>query len=272
MGRELDHAFLRLGSSVLSERPQAIVDAVLPGRRSRATLARYGAALTAALDVDPLPCTTELYAEMFRVAAADDQWLAIHLIGCVERKGAAARRLWSIAAATVVPVERTCFKRCAVVESRHARMYVDLLEVLFPGALTADFGAQLRALAGRYSMRQQLLVEADGSGPGRLATLDVLVRLNLHAIRAAVCHSLRRAASRSRRGWRRGGGPAIVDTLQGNELARIEETGRLIERRGHGEDAAQLATAFARGLREVNAATSEEAIDFSYNQRFGNYP
>src|SRR5690349_20834400 len=89
---------------------------------------RYLDAMDSALDREPPPFDTSTYADIYANASVDWQWMAVSLITNAEREGDGAKRLWSLAACCDHVDTRRLLKQHAVDESRHALLYLALLD------------------------------------------------------------------------------------------------------------------------------------------------
>ena len=65
---------------------------------------------------------------------------------------------------------------------------------------------------------------------------------------------------------------ATLNTLLSDELKHIAYTAAIVERNTRAIETGELQNLFCRSFYEFNRANSEEPIEFTYNQRFGNYP
>jgi hypothetical protein len=259
------------------ERPLAIARLALArdsATESRAVSApRYLKALERALADELPPFATEVYAELFRAAAQSGQWLVIWLMHAAEDEGQRARRLWSQAAAHG-DGEASLLKRHAVDKSNHVLAYLKLIDVVFPGAVPAALRAELELLSPHYTMSQEVIA-AEADDDDGAAALDVAgwIRANLSELRTAVRHVLLGDAISSHCAEDRAARAApMLRSLLGDEVRHIGDSAQIIESRLHAEDEKAVTAALLRGMREHVRATSEDAVDYTYNVRFGNYP
>ena len=65
---------------------------------------------------------------------------------------------------------------------------------------------------------------------------------------------------------------STLNKLLDDELNHIADTAEIIERQMMDYPAADLQDFFCKAVSDFNRAKSEEPIDYTYNQRFGNYP
>jgi hypothetical protein len=260
--------YVLLNAEQPRDRPAAVARVALSRRKPHVKCTKYMAALERAFWEEFPPFATELYAEIYRGAARSGQWLAMSLMTNAEREGDGARRLWSLAACAGSEEERRLLKRHACDESSHALAYLALLDLTFPGAAAPEFRAELNQLSPHYAMGQEP-VPVEGSPYARRPSVDDYMQMNVAEIRTTIHHLMQREALAAH--WpvaSAGRAVKILDSLLRDELSHVAYTAVLIEERG-GEG---VAGRLAGRLRDFNRITSEEPIDYSYNQRFGIYP
>lgn len=232
----------------------------------------YLTALRAALWEAPLPFGTDVYADHYREASADGQWLAVSLISKAENAGDRARVAWSLAAGSIEPGERRVLKRYAVDASQHVLANVGLLDLVFPDMISTEFRRDLETLCPHYSMGHapDNVGEAGHGGP---PTIDDFLQMNIAGLRMAVCAEMERHSVVSHcPAENRLPAVAALESLFQNGLRHVADTAVLIARRSRGGEPADLWPVFSAALRQFDRRTSEEPIEFSYHQRFGNYP
>lgn len=230
------------------------VDLRYPG----ADCAKYFAGLNQALHDEPPPFGTREYGLIYRNLAVESRWMAVSLVTNAEREGDGAKRLWSLAACSVDAEHRQLLKRHACDESRHALIYLTLLNLSFPGAVSAEFGAELRQLSPGFTMAKELY-PVPGSPYAKVPTLDDFLQMNIAEIRTAIHHTMQRPALAEHcPPQNQAKVVKLQDTLLNDELSHIAYTAVLIERSAAGADPAKLAGLFCRRFREFNAITTEE--------------
>lgn len=236
---------------------------------------RYLTALEKALRDEPPPFGTELYSQIYAEASQSGQWLAISLMTNAEREGDGATRLWSLAACAFDAEEQQLLKRHAVDESRHALAYLALLDLCFPGAVTPEFRAELDGLSPHYSITKELFAVAS-SPYARTPSIDDYMQMNIAEIRTTIHHLMQREAiDRHCPVPNRQKAKRILNSLLKDELKHVAYTAILIERKSTGggdNKAEEFESLFCKRFRDFNYQMSEELIEYSYNQRFGNYP
>ncbi|AZC21378.1 MULTISPECIES: hypothetical protein [Pseudomonas] len=198
------------------------------------------------------------YADIYHEAACDPQWLAISLITNAEREGDGATRLWSLAASTPDAGLAAQIRQHAIDESHHARAYVQMLDIAFPGAVDRKLHAQLLTLSPGYS-RQQAPVAVPGSAFAHPITLDDLIQMNIAEIRTRVHHLMQRPIllqfcpvdSRPRLA-------RILDRLLLDETRHVAYTARLIEGFCTQGEAAQAKALMLERMDDFDAITRHE--------------
>ena len=134
----------------------AIARVALSLRHSPAECPLYLSFLSDALAAEPPPFSSKDYAAVYEEASADARWMAISLMTNAEREGDGATRLWSLSACSSDTRIREQLKAHAVDESRHALLYLALLDLAFPGSVDQDFRRELQQLSPHYSMTMEV--------------------------------------------------------------------------------------------------------------------
>jgi hypothetical protein len=184
--------------------------------------------------------------------------MAVSLITNAEREGDGARRLWSLAACSDDIDERYRLKCHAIDESRHALLYLALLDLTFPNAVSPPFRLELEGLSPRYSMNQRL-VAVEGSPYAKKPSIDDFLQMNIAEIRTTVHHIMQRpalAAHCSRENRSRI--TAIQDSLLRDELYHVAYTAVLIERIARAAKFDEVSRLFRQRFSDFNKITTEE--------------
>jgi hypothetical protein len=226
---------------------------------------RYLTGLGRALRQEPPPFGTAEYRVIYQSLSAESRWMAVSLLRNAEREGDGSKRLWSLAACSIDQQQQQLLKRHACDESRHALIYLALLNLAFPGAVSHEFGIELRQLSPGFSMRMELF-PVPGSPYAKVPTIDDFLQMNIAEIRTAIHHTMQRAALA-------GHCPPenlaritqLHDALLMDELSHIAYTGMLVDRIGAGVDPERLAALFRRRLHDFNAITTGELGDNVYD-------
>ncbi|HXA16684.1 MAG TPA: hypothetical protein VN380_06825 [Thermoanaerobaculia bacterium] len=234
-------------------------------RGSVAPYRHYFDALHAALHDEEPPFGSGTYANVYRDAASEGQWLAVSLITNAEREGDGATRLWSLAACSADEQEQQLLKRHAVDESRHALAYLALLDLTFPDAVDAEFRGELNALSPHYSMAQEVHA-LEGSPYARCPSVDDYMQMNIAEIRTTIHHMLQRAAIAEHC-------PAanlaratnILDSLLRDELRHVAYTAELIDHKAAAIEPDALRTRFCKRMKDFSDITRQELGQFVFD-------
>jgi hypothetical protein len=224
----------------------------------------YVAAMNEALKREPPPFDSEAYATIYHDSALDARWMAVSLITNSEREGDGSRRLWSLAA-FAEEEERHQLKRHAVDESKHSLMYLGLLDLAFPGAVSPEFRTELRQLSPGFAMHKALY-PVPGSPYAKAPTIDDFVQMNIAEIRTTIHHVMQRQAlalhcpPENLPGLKR-----VQDGLLRDELAHVGYTAALIERLTSHLDYAKVADLVRRRFHDFNQITREELGDNAFD-------
>ncbi len=218
----------------------------------------YHEALITACRKAPPPFGTRSYGEIYRDAAMNPWWMATSLMTNAEREGEGARHLWDLAACTPDARVAAQIQEHAIDESRHARAYIAMLDLAFPGAVDDEFHAQLATLSPGYT-RLSLLQPHEGSPYANPITVDDLIQMNIAEIRTRVHHLLQRpmllahcAPERRRRLAR------VLDALLLDETRHIAYTAALIEEFACSGEAELVKRLMQERLSDFNAITNED--------------
>lgn len=225
-----------------------------PGLR----LPLYFGAMEDALKSEPPPFDTSSYADVYRVSSASPQWMAVSLITNAEREGDGAKRLWSLAACSDDPNIQRLLKSHAVDESRHALLYLGLLDLTFPGMVEPSFRKELNQLSPGY-LPEHTLVAVPGSPYAKKPSIDDFLQMNIAELRTAIHHIMQRPA------LARHGSPSsrqrvtrIQESLLRDELKHVAYTAVLIEQLAATIPDGQLAALFRRRFHDFNGITRDE--------------
>ena len=262
--------YAHLSAQKSIDRPETTVRLAFSRRKPPVECPRYLAALKRALWEEYPPFATDLYEEMYGSASSNGQWLAMSLITQAQREGEKAKRLWALAAnCGDNPAEQQFLKQQACAESKHSLAYLKLLDIVFPKAVDPAFRSELNQFSPNYSMSQELSSPNGGGQP----SLNDYLNLNIDEIRTVVqqVFQLQAIPQHCAAGETEQAAKTLNKLLK-DELNNIADTAELIEQKTMGQTAAELDAFFSKGVSDFNRARSEEPIEYTYNQRFGNYP
>jgi hypothetical protein len=230
-----------------------VVDLTVAALRNRGgpPFDRYADCLRMACAACPPPFGMAWYGDKYRDLALDRDWLATSLVANAAKEAEGARDLWRLAGATDDPVVAHRIRLHAIDESRHARLYVAMLEVAFREVVPEEVRAVLRTFAPRYK---------DPERPtftdvlARKSVLDAVIQMNLGEIRTRIHQLLLTPViTEYCPAERRGALMGILRALMLDETRHIEYTAELIE------------DAMARGEEEFVRRTMAARLD-EFNQ------
>jgi hypothetical protein len=215
----------------------------------------YARSLRAAcLDVPPV-FGSAWYGDRYRELATDPRWLAESLLVNAAKEGRGSRELWALAGRARDPIIAEAVREHALDESRHALMYLAILDLVFPGALGGRRPA-FRTLSPRYSAREH----PPAGRPARSRQmLDALIQMNLGEIKTRINQLLMMPvvtaycppATRGRLA-------RILRALLLDETRHVRYTARLIERAGATGEGAFVSVTMHRRLALLNRITLSE--------------
>jgi hypothetical protein len=240
------------------DRISAVARVALELRDPPADCPKYLAAFEKAIEEEPPIFATKAYADTYRSASTNGQWLAISLMTAAEREGDGATRLWSLAAHTTDEVEHKLLKRHACDESSHALAYLRLLDITFPGAVDPTFRAEMNQLSPHYSM-DQTVKAVDGSPYAKIPSIDDFIQMNIAEIRTTIHHFMQRQALAlhcSPEALRRA--VKVLDSVLDDELSHISYSAVLVEQKADDLEPDQFQELFSKRVRDFNRLTSQE--------------
>lgn len=193
------------------------------------SLPNYYRALKNACEEFPPPFGEKYYGDIYRGVAGYAEWLASSLIVNAAGEGDGSTRLWELASFTPDKYISDQVKQHSIDEARHARWYLVILDLTFPGATNKKFRSQLETLSPGYTLTSP--PATDTTSPfAHAITIDDLIQMNIAEIRTCVHHLFQRpillvhcSPSRHKKLIR------LLDSLLSDEIKHISYTARLIE-------------------------------------------
>ena len=216
----------------------------------------YSQSLTIACSKYQPPFGMAWYGDQYRSYAKDPLWLAASLVANAEVEGDGARKLWKIAGYAEREREAKLVQQHAVDEARHARLYIYMLERVFPGAMDPTLEVAAKAMSPAISMREAL---PRSTSVPKLRLLDDLVQMNIGEIRTRIHQQLLRPvilahcppAERSQIGH-------SLDVLLKDETRHIAYTAELIEEHSKCGYEEFVSVTMAERLAQFNEITLNE--------------
>lgn len=250
--------YVRLKDEPMAELVGAVARVALTERAPEEPCRAYLEAVEGAVAAEPPPFGTDAYRDLYRHASANPTWLVLSLARNAQREGQGATDLWSLAACAPDGDEQQLLKRHAVDESRHAKVYLALLDLAFPDTVEPSFRAQMDAFSPDYALAQQPR-PVPGSLYAKAPTVDDFVQMNIAEIRTTIHHLMQRAAIEQHC-------PAanlprvtkLLGSLLRDELGHVAYTAVLIERKAAALGPGGAARLYRRRLRDFNRITDDE--------------
>ena len=265
-------AALFLQSLPPAERPMAITKfAVEVG--GGAGCPCYFSSLAGATRDNPLPVQTDLYADLYRTASADRQWIALSIVFALERAALRSQEFFEAADNADCHQDRMTLDRCGSRALRRSEALLKLLDVTVPNELSPSFRTELESIASAPAGKrlEEKGQPAADRGPARFPRL--FVELNICELHTALQHIMRHEALSShlsRQAVARA--EAISQEILLSALQNIHDTALTIEEFAEIIPTKDFQRMLCQGMSHVWSATSEEAIENSYLRRFGAYP
>jgi hypothetical protein len=189
-----------------------------------------------------------------------------------EQEGQRATKLWSLAMLAKSKQERQLLKRHACDESDHALAYLEIIDLVFPGAIDPDFRSELNQLSPQYSIRQEL-PKSDDAAESIRPSVEQYLQINFEEVRTTILQvNLRPPLTAHCPAENKRQAERLMNAVLRDELNHVAYTAMLIERGARDAAGKVFQKLFCKALHDFNRATSEEPIEYSYNHRFGNYP
>jgi hypothetical protein len=221
-------------------------------------LPRYAEFLSQACVVVPPPYGMAWYGERYR----DPDWLAGSLVDNAAKEGEGAKKLWELAGAITDPAVAQRVRRHALDESLHARYYIRMIDLAFPGSIGADLRSDLEALSPGYSP-QALPPHQEPRSDERL--LDELVQINIGEIRTRIHQMLLRPVltvycpDANTRALVR-----LLQRLLKDETKHVAYTAHLIDRFSSGRER-KVGELFTARVHDFNLITLSEVGEELYD-------
>lgn len=218
-------------------------------------LPKYARALNEACAASPPPFGQAWYGDRFREHAVNPDWMANSLVQNAQKEADGARQLWRLAGRTPDPDIAEAVRVHAIDEARHARYYIAMLELAFPGAAeTATREAFLSKLPKFSGSDQPERTPA----ASHEAVFDELIQMNIGEIRTLIHQLLMRPVltlhcpedNLSQLA-------ALLESIADDEVTHIAYTANLIEARCEDDEPGVLSV-FKKRVSDFNALTLEE--------------
>jgi len=233
------------------------------GEEHAVSLPHYFDALRLACEKYPPPFGMRFYGDEYRRIAVDPDWFAFSLMTNSAREGDGASRLWDLAASTQDRFAASQITQHAIDESRHSRLYLTMLGVVFPGAVDETFISEVQGLSPKLTRMSPLI--ANMTSPfAHPITIDDLIQMNIAEIRTLVHHMLQRPVIMAFcDNDRKAHLVKLLDSLLFDEIKHITYTAELIEKSAASDKGTKslVNQLMADRLRDFNELTEQELGD-----------
>jgi len=219
-------------------------------------LGGYGRLLRAACAKAPPPYGEAWYGEKYRAVGRDPSWLAQSLIANAQKEGDGSRKLWILASRARDARIAEKVRIHAIDESRHAALYLRMLDITFPGAVGDDLRPMLNEIPPGYTVQQRPAVLPEEPED---EVLDELIQMNIGEIRTRIHQLLLRpvitahCARNERAKLER-----ILDSILWDETKHIRYTAELIEAAIGAGEMTFVRSTLRQRLEEFNEITLRE--------------
>lgn len=228
------------------------------GKQTTSSLPNYHSALRDACEEFPPPFGEKYYGDIYRGVAGYAEWLASSLMVNAAGEGDGSTRLWELASFTTDRSISNQIKQHSIDEARHARWYIAILDLTFPGSTDKEFHAQLETLSPDYTLTSP--PSTNKSSPyAHPVTVDDLIQMNIAEIRTCIHHLLQRpmllvhcSPKRHPKLLR------LLDSLLSDEIRHIAYTAKLIEDSASMGNSRTVNDLMKQRLNDFNEITREE--------------
>ena len=203
------------------------------------------------------PFLQQWYGDRYRSFALSAEWLAHSFVANAVKEAEGAVKLWRIAGeARNLPFAAAVVTHASD-EARHARMYMAMLDLAFPGALEGETRESVAAMFPAY--RRNSAPPEDVPPRPLESLLDDLVQMNIGEIRTRIHQMLLRPvalavappANRDRL-------VSILDRIYADEGSHIIYTAETLERYAGAGSEDRIRSLYRRRLADFSAITIEE--------------
>lgn len=154
----------------------------------------YKIVLREACEIHPPPHGMAWYGKLYRQYARQAEWFANSLITNAAEEGTGSRGVWKFSQGIENQEFAELVRNHSIDESRHSKMFVSLLNILFPTKMEADFREKLQALSPEYYPHQHPPINP--LSPEKIMdeklVMDEIIQINLLEIRALILQLLLR--------------------------------------------------------------------------------
>ena len=150
--------------------------------------------LREACEIHPPPHSMAWYGNLYRECASKPEWFANSLIANADKEGYGSRQIWKFSQLIENQKYAELVRDHSMDESRHSKMFITMLDMLFPTEMDAEFRTQLKAFSPGYTKQNHPPTEPPF--PDQImdeqTVIDELIQVNMVEIRALVLQLLLR--------------------------------------------------------------------------------
>ncbi|QEI44316.1 hypothetical protein BMF77_pa00031 (plasmid) [Dolichospermum sp. UHCC 0315A] len=154
----------------------------------------YADFLSEACEIHPPPHGMTWYGDLYRQLARKPEWFANSLIINANKEGYGSRQIWKFSEIIENQKYVELVRGHSIDESRHSKMFITMLDILFPSAIETEFRTQLKTLSPGYTKQNHPLTEP--TSPAQFmderTVIYELIQVNLMEIRALILQLLLR--------------------------------------------------------------------------------
>lgn len=150
----------------------------------------YYSALNHACISNPPPYGKAWFGEEYRRMAKDPSWFANLIISDVDLEGYSAKQLWNYAESISEPELSHDLRIHAVDESRHSRIFSNVLFWIFPTLANESLNSQLDAMSPKLNITDISKKSSEHNLMSYHEILNSLILVNLFEIKALVLQRL----------------------------------------------------------------------------------
>ena len=138
--------------------------------------------------IHPPPHGMAWYGDIYRQFACQPEWFSKSLIVNADREGFSSREIYKFS--RLIEDREIAELVCShsIDESRHSKIFISILDLLFPTKIEADFRAKLKALSPGYTKHERSSIDLTPSEQimEQRLVVDALIQINLIEIRALI--------------------------------------------------------------------------------------
>jgi len=206
------------------------------------------------------PFVDHWYGERYREFTLDPDWLARSFLANADKEAEGSRKLWKIAGGSRKFPFADAVRAHAVDEAQHARMYVAMLDLTFPGALSPRDAEALLASYPLYIDEQPPLATLERD---LQSLLDDIVQMNIGEVRTRIHQMLLTpvalAVAPAENREQLSAALARIYADEGRHIEGVEDVSAEWREFGRRLHNARLAASTAV-LRELGTATGSQAL------------